>query len=122
MRFASTARRRSFRLSPPAGGRGRQTKRGKSFVGGRDLALKLGLGAGVEGVAGVYQASRRGPLSLLKRRLAGGVGIDTNDDHRALGKLDHFGNLVRICGFRLDLDGKRAKRSPGSMLNQASRL
>ncbi|CAF0702251.1 hypothetical protein MPNT_50012 [Candidatus Methylacidithermus pantelleriae] len=42
-------------------------------------AVKLRLCAGAQGVAGVCQASRREAVSLLIRRLAGAVGIDTNE-------------------------------------------
>ncbi|CAF0696337.1 hypothetical protein MPNT_20194 [Candidatus Methylacidithermus pantelleriae] len=47
----------------------------------------------------VCQASGRGPVSLVTRRLAGGAGIDTNEDHLALAEKDRFGNLVRIRGI-----------------------
>ncbi|CAF0704888.1 hypothetical protein [Candidatus Methylacidithermus pantelleriae] len=49
---------------------------------------------------------------LGAHRLAGGVGIDTNEDHRALGKIGRLGNLARIRRrIGLNLLGKREKQA-----------
>ncbi|CAF0698510.1 hypothetical protein MPNT_280009 [Candidatus Methylacidithermus pantelleriae] len=43
--------------------------------------------------------------------LARAVGIDLNEDHRALAETDRFGNLVEIRRTRRNLYGKREKEA-----------
>ncbi|WP_174583366.1 hypothetical protein [Candidatus Methylacidithermus pantelleriae] len=73
----------------------------------RDFALELLLRAGPKGVAPVCELRNTDPFSLVTRRLSGGVGIEINEDHPALGETHCFGNLATIREIGLNLHGKR---------------
>ncbi|CAF0702553.1 hypothetical protein MPNT_50113 [Candidatus Methylacidithermus pantelleriae] len=63
-----------------------------------------------KGVAGVCRVSRCGPV-WVTRRLAGAVGIDTNEDHLGLAETDRVGDLVRIRRIGRNLEGKSEEQA-----------
>ncbi|WP_174582491.1 hypothetical protein [Candidatus Methylacidithermus pantelleriae] len=69
-----------------------------------------------------FGVSSRRAVSLVTRRLAGTVGIDTNKDHLPLAATDGFGNLGRIGGIRLNLHGQSKEEGKSILVIACKKL